>query len=149
MKGLSILIFGGIILISLLGIYFLGSAIAPSRFVGLRNPLVILWDALTHIPVSDVIDFLVAGTFGIILFAGDWVLRPFSEFTMSLLLGKPVVLPEILGYVEFLFLLALFMWRSWGSLWSLVADNLMRFILIISIIFAIGIALLYIGAIQV
>lgn len=147
MKGVAPFVIGAIIIVSLLGVYILGNWLTPGGMKGIRNPLEIVWDALTHLPYNDLIDYTVAGTMGLVLFTSKWVATPLIEWIMSVLLGRAVQVPELIGSAMVVILVVIYVWKSWSNLWQTVNDNLMRVMLVLIGVFAIGITLLYLGLI--
>jgi len=112
-----------------------------------RNPLDIADEAAQNVPWDDVIDYFTGGVSGVLQFISKYIIKPLVEFIASVLAQRSIIVPDWLGFVITLIVLLMFVWSAWGTLWALIADNTVRVLIILAIVFAIGVVMVFLGVI--
>ena len=110
-----------------------------------KDPISIFTAALQNIPWNSVVDYFVGGLFGILMFLSNYVIKPLTEYIMSVVTQSETTLPAWLGYVMTGLLILMVIWKLWGRIWEFVMDNWMRVLIILLGVFVIGIMLVYMG----
>lgn len=106
-------------------------------------------NATSHFPVNDLVDMLWSGTTGVMRYFVNYLILPISNTIgsgiASYAAGHQVSLslPSWIGYILFVLLVLLIIWRYKDRIWEFTTNNLLIALIFIIAIIAIGIMLAY------